>query len=97
MAESYRKTLVTAVSEVEQALLTYGSSMERLGRMQEQNEADRKAFELAEQLYDAGETEFINLLSAQRSLLSSEEALVTLRQTIRKSVVQLALALGGGW
>lgn len=97
MAESYRKTLVTAVSEVEQALLIYGSSMERLSRMQEQNAADRKAYELADQLYVEGETEFINLLSAQRSLLSSEEALVTLRQTIRKSVVQLALALGGGW
>ena len=34
---------------------------------------------------------------AQRSWLSSEESLVTMKQNIRKAVVQLARALGGGW
>lgn len=96
-AEQYRKVLITAVSEVEDALILYGSSVERLAKMEVQNEANKKALEYSNDLYAAGEIEFINVISAQRALLSSEESLVTLRQTIRKSVVQLALALGGGW
>lgn len=97
MAESYRKVLITAVSEVESALISYGSSKERLAQMIIQNEANRKALELSEKLWLNGEIEFINVVSAQRSLLTSEESIVTLKQTIRKSVVQLALSLGGGW
>ncbi|MBT9601506.1 TolC family protein [Akkermansia muciniphila] len=47
--------------------------------------------------YQGGETEFLNVITAQNSWLSSEESLVTMRQNIRKSIVQLARALGGGW
>lgn len=98
VAETYRKVLITAVGEVESALITYGSTMERLAKKEKENAANKKAFELSWELYSkGGMIEFINVVSAQQSWLSSEEALVTLRQTIRKSVVQLALALGGGW
>ncbi len=82
---------------MESALISYGSSKERLAQMIIQHEANRKALDLSEKLWLNGEIEFINVVSAQRSLLTSEESIVTLTQTIRKSVVQLALSLGGGW
>lgn len=96
-AETYRKTLITAVSEVEEALIAYGNYTAQMQYLYKENNANREAFNLSLKLYTAGETDFINVISAQRSWLSSEESLVTTRQSIRKSIVQLARALGGGW
>ena len=95
--EAYRKTLVTAVSEVEEALINYASYRSRLVSLKKQNEANKKSAEYALKLYIAEMTDFLNVVSAQQALMSSEEAIVTMKQNIRKSVVQLALALGGGW
>lgn len=95
--EAYRKVLVTAVSEVENALINYASYKERLTYLVEQNESNKKAAELSLKLYLAGNTDFLNVATAQSSWLQSEVSIVSMRQNIRKSVVQLALAMGGGW
>ena len=96
-AETYRKTLITAVSEVEDALIAYGSYTSQMQYLHKENNANREAFQLSRTLYINGETDFLNVITAQRSWLSSEESLVTMKQNIRKAVVQLARALGGGW
>lgn len=95
--ETYRKTLLTAVSEVEDALIDYASNREQLRFYMAQNEADRRAVELSMELYVNGQTDFLNVLTAQSSLLSSELAIVRTRQAIRSAVANLALAMGGGW
>lgn len=96
-AETYRKTLITAVSEVEEALINYGNYTSQMQYLHKENNANREAFFLSRDLYTNGQTDFLNVITAQRSWLSSEESLVTMKQNIRKSVVQLARALGGGW
>lgn len=96
-SENYRKTLITAVGDVEQALINYTSYRKRLLSLEKQNAANRKAAQYALDLYTREMTDFLNVVSAQQSLMASEEAIVTMKQNIRKSVVQLALALGGGW
>ncbi|MDH3068947.1 TolC family protein [Akkermansia sp. N21169] len=95
--EAYRKVLITAVSEVESALIDYASSKERLSYLIEQNESNKKAAKYSLDLYTAGQTDFLNVVTAQSSWLQSEVSIVSMRQNIRKSVVKLALALGGGW
>ncbi len=95
--ETYRKTLITAVSEVEEALINYGNYTNRMQYLEKANTANKEAFRIASEMYSAGETDFLNVITAQRSWLSSEEALVTQRQNIRKAIVELARALGGGW
>ncbi len=95
--ETYRKTLLTAVSEVEEALINYGNYTNRMQYLEKANAANREAFRIASEMYSAGETDFLNVITTQRSWLSSEEALVTQRQNIRKAIVELARALGGGW
>ena len=95
-AETYRKTLITAVSEVEEALIDYGNYTSQMPYLQKENEANKEAFRISMESYQGGETEFLNVITAQNSWLSSEESLVTMRQNIRKSIVQLARALGGG-
>ena len=92
-----RATVITAVSEVEDALIAYGSYTSQMQYLHKENNANREAFQLSRTLYINGETDFLNVITAQRSWLSSEESLVTMKQNIRKAVVQLARALGGGW
>jgi outer membrane protein TolC len=59
--------------------------------------ANRRAVELATTLYTQGNTDFLNVLSAQRSLYAAELALVASDRTLAKSLVSLYKALGGGW
>lgn len=96
-SETYRKTLISAVAEVEDALINYASYRKRLVALEKQNAANRKAAEYALDLYTKEMTDFLNVVTAQQALMSSEEAIVTMKQNIRKSVVQLALSMGGGW
>lgn len=96
-AESYRKALIVAVSEVEDALISYGNYTSQMQYLYKENKANKEAFILSRTLYINGKTDFLNVITAQRSWLSSEESLVTMKQNIRKAVVQLACALGGGW
>ena len=59
--------------------------------------ANRKAVELSTQLYTEGQTDFLNVLQAQRSLLSTQDALAQSDQTVSTDLVALYKALGGGW
>jgi outer membrane protein TolC len=53
--------------------------------------------ELATKLYAQGQTDFLNVLNAQRSLYVSEEALVQSTRNLSTDLVALYKALGGGW
>ena len=59
--------------------------------------ANRRAVDLATQLYTQGQTNFLDVLLAQRSLLASEDALVQSERTMATNLIALYKALGGGW
>lgn len=94
---AYEKSILNAVNEVENSLTTYANSKIQLGYLVKSVEHTENAYELSLKQYAEGETEFINVISAQRSLLSSKESVISTRQRIRQSVAELAKALGGGW
>jgi len=60
-------------------------------------DANRRAVKLATQLYTEGQTNFLDVLLAQRSLLVSEDALVQSERTMATNLIALYKALGGGW
>lgn len=62
-----------------------------------QEEAQRRAFELAQSQYLDGMTSQLDLLDAQRSLLAVQLQLEGSRADRLNSAVSLCLALGGGW
>jgi outer membrane protein TolC len=94
---SYQKTVLTAVQEVENALVAFGKEHEHRNALEDAVAANRKAVNLATQLYSQGETDFLNVLNAQRSLYTSEDALVQSTRSIATDVAALYKALGGGW
>ena len=94
---SYRKAVLTALGEVADALMAYSSSAEVLSIQGERVTASREVQRLAEMRYSAGTTGFVEVLDAQRQLLSAETDEVQSLLERRLALVRLYLALGGGW
>lgn len=94
---TYRQTLLTAMRDVENALVATANEREHNRLLAEAVEHNRKAVELSTRLYAAGQTDFLNVLNSQRSLLASQVALSQSTRTISQNLVSLYKALGGGW
>jgi multidrug efflux system outer membrane protein len=94
---AYRQTVLSALQEVENALIASTKEEEHRRSLVQAVEANRKAVDLATMLYAQGQTDFLNVLNAQRSLLVSEDALVQSTGTVSTNLVSLFKALGGGW
>jgi outer membrane protein TolC len=59
--------------------------------------ANRRAVEMATELFTKGLANFLNVLDAERSLYRSEDDLVQSERTVSLNLVMLYKALGGGW
>lgn len=94
---AYQRSVLTALQDVENGLVSFAREQQRRQRLAEAVAANRKAVTLATQLYAEGQTDFLNVIEAQRSLYGSEDALVQSRQAVVTDFVALYKALGGGW
>ena len=93
----YEATILSALEEVENALVAYAEVQQRRQSLSEATQAAQKAVDLAQHRYQAGLTDFNNVLDAQRSLLSFQEQLAQSEGTVTSNLVRLYKALGGGW
>ncbi len=94
---TYQKTVLTALQDVETALVAYAKEQEHRKLLTEAVTNNRKAVDLAMKLYVAGKTDFLNVLTAQLNLYTSENALAQSTSTVDTNLVALYKALGGGW
>lgn len=94
---AYRQTVLSALQEVDHALIASAKEQERRTALEDAVTASRKSVQLATQLYAMGQTDFLNVLLAQRSQYVSEEALAQSTATVSTNLVALYKALGGGW
>lgn len=92
----YRQTVLSALQEVENALIASEKEQVRYQALIEAVAANRKAVELSTILYTSGQTDFLNVLIAQRSLYSAEDAQVQSAGTLSTNLIALYKALGGG-
>ncbi|NKF22379.1 efflux transporter outer membrane subunit [Solimonas sp. C16B3] len=95
--EAYRKTVLTAFSEVENALAAVHDLDAQMNEAQQQRDALAAAYHHAQRRYQAGYSSYLDPLVAQRSLLTAELGLVQLRADQLNARVTLYQALGGGW
>jgi multidrug efflux system outer membrane protein len=94
---TYQQTVLAALQEVENALIASAKEAEHYRALREAVGANRKAVELATTLYTQGNTDFLNVLDAQRSLYASEDALIQSTGSVSTNLVALFKSLGGGW
>lgn len=93
----YRSTILIALQDVENALIAYAKEQQHQASLIAAVTANRRALNLATQLYTQGQTNFLDVLLSQRSLLVSEDALVQSERTMATNLIALYKALGGGW
>jgi len=93
----YRKTVLTAFQDVENALIAFAKEWEHRQALTDAVTANREAVRLATLLYRQGQSDFLSLLVAQRALYASEDALVQSTRTTSTDLIALYKALGGGW
>jgi hypothetical protein len=93
----YRGTVLTALQEVEDALVALRGDRERALRLQQATTAALQAARLARQRYDSGLVDFQTVLETQRTQLSTQDSLATATAGVSADHVRLFKALGGGW
>ena len=95
VAAQYEKTVLGALEETENALLSYAKQQAQLKFRLEQSVAARRAAELAEVRYRAGSSDFLPLLDAQRTQLAADDALAQAEAGVNVGVVAIYKSLGG--
>lgn len=94
---AYRSTILTALEEVENAIIARRTAEARISAFSDQSRSASNAAILARYNYRAGLIDFQRLLESERSLLSANDSLAVARADQLTSAIQLYLALGGGW
>jgi multidrug efflux system outer membrane protein len=94
---TYRQSVLTALEDVENALLALRASRERQAQFAIALDASTNSAILSRVQYRSGLIDFQQLLDAERSLLSARDGMATSRGDEALALVQLYRALGGGW
>ncbi len=96
-AVNYEQTVLQAWQDVDNALTAYSAEQLRRDQLKVAVTAARRALGLAQDQYGHGLATFLNVLDAERTLLSAQQQLVISTTTVSSNLVQLYTALGGGW
>jgi NodT family efflux transporter outer membrane factor (OMF) lipoprotein len=97
LLQIYRKTVVQAFADVDNALYSIRQTTERLRLQREVVAASRRAFQLAEQQLRAGTADIVTVLNTQTTLFQAEDLLWQAQLARLQAIVSLYQALGGGW
>lgn len=97
LVQTYRKTVLDALGDVENALVAARRVDEQAAAQRIAAEQAEESFRLAEIRYREGEVDLLTVLDAQRSLYQAQDQLVQTRLARLQAAVSLFRALGGGW
>ena len=96
-AIAYEQTVLSALQEVENALVALARNRERSEALAIATASANNAAELARQRYTAGLIDFQSVLDTERSVRVIEDSLATSRADGVLALIRLYKALGGGW
>ena len=95
--QEYRRTIIVAFEEVENALVNLDAHKKQRSELQQQTEHLRVVAAQIEAQLKAGLISQLEVFETERSLLSAQLALLASHQQILSDTVTLYKALGGGW
>lgn len=93
----HRAAVVRALSESNAALVTYDRAHARLAILGDAVASSTRAAALAQQRFEAGLTDFLQVLDAQRTLLDAENQLAQGHTAAATALVAVYKAVGGTW
>ncbi len=90
---NYKKTIISAVEEVNDAISNYSAQQERLRDLSEGLIASERAVTLASERYDRGLTDYLNVLDAQRQFYALQDQFAQRKRLLRCSSLPCTKAL----
>ena len=93
----YKQAILTAFQQVEDYIATLRVVSQQIDRQATAVKAAQTYLDLETSRYDTGIDPYLDVVSAQLSVLSGQQTVVTLRVNEMTSAVALIQALGGGW
>jgi len=94
---NYRQAVLAAFGQVQDNLAAIGILTRQITQQDSAVSSAQRNLEIATERYRAGIDPYLNVITAQTTLLSNQQAAVDLRLQQMTSSVQLIEALGGGW
>ncbi len=94
---AYQKAVLAAVADCEDALTRYAAEQRRYRTLEDALTRDRASLTIARDQYQAGLTNYINVLAAESNELQANDQLAQSRAALAAGLASLYKALGGGW
>jgi NodT family efflux transporter outer membrane factor (OMF) lipoprotein len=94
---SYKQAVLTAFQQTEDDLVALRLLTQQIEQQQETVTSAQRYFDVATARYKTGLDPYLNVFTAQSTLLANQQAVIILRVQQITSSVQLIEALGGGW
>jgi NodT family efflux transporter outer membrane factor (OMF) lipoprotein len=94
---AYKKTVIDAVQDADTAIASFEAQQQRLKDLADAITASERALVVAQQRYDRGLTDFLNVVDAAQQLYSLEDQYTVAEQSAADAYIYLNEALGGGW
>jgi multidrug efflux system outer membrane protein len=93
----YERTVLNADREVGTASARYRAAPGRLESLEQAAHSSERAASLARVRYEGGMADFLQVLDAERTLLSAQDQLAQARTGAANAYVALYVARGGVW
>jgi outer membrane protein TolC len=93
----YRRTILSAVQDVDTSLAAYSAQQERLQNLGDAMLSGQRAVDLATERYNRGLTDFLNVVDAERQFYDLQDQYAVAQVGEAEQFVRLYKSLGGGW
>jgi NodT family efflux transporter outer membrane factor (OMF) lipoprotein len=94
---AYRQTVLVAFQQVEDSLASVRILSQQIAQQQKAVDSSQLFLKLEQSRYDLGIDPYIDVMTAETTLLSNQQGLANLQVEQMTASVQLIQALGGGW
>ena len=94
---TYQQTIQGAFRDVSDALIAYQKTQEFRAQQELLSHSAQEAAQLSNQRYQAGTTNYLEVLTSETNYLSADLGLAQARLNELLALVQIYKALGGGW
>jgi NodT family efflux transporter outer membrane factor (OMF) lipoprotein len=97
LVAGYRKSVLTALGDVEDSLVAVQQTAEQLRRQDMAVAKARRAYEISQAQLRSGTVSILTVLNTETALFSAQDALAQAKYSQMQALVGLFSALGGGW
>lgn len=93
----YQEAVLTAFQQTEDHLASLRILAQQIEQQQDAVASAQRYFSVASERYRTGLDPYLNVFTAQSTLLANQQTVITLRVQQMANSVELIEALGGGW